>query len=137
MNKKLIVVLALSVAACRVNENKQVEPTAETQTATAAAVEQTRETLGDAKDAAREVGKSVQEGAEQIRESDAGQRIAAGATEAARGVKQGVGEAAEAAGDAIAREGREAQAEVKPGAPQTTTTTTTVTTTVATSTRKQ
>ena len=36
-----------------------------------------------------------------------------GAREAGQGIKQGAGEAAEAAGEALAREGREAQAEAK------------------------
>jgi hypothetical protein len=114
--KQFAVVLALVViAGCQVNDNTgNVEPTAETQTATAEAAQETRDAATAAK-----------EGAQQMQESDAGRRIAAGAHEAGQGIKQGAGEAAESMGEALANEGREAQAETKPATTTTTTTTTT------------
>lgn len=100
------IVAAAMLMACEVDKHGNADAAPETKTAAA-----------EVKEGAQQVGQEVQAGAEQVQQSDAGQRIAAGAREAGQGIKQGAGEAAEAAGDALKREGQEAQAEAKKSAP--------------------
>ena len=129
--KKLIVCGALlMLAACKVEKTEnQVQVTtptkAETQTAAQTAAEKARE-------GAAEIGTEVKEGAQAVRESEAGQRIAAGAKEIGRGVQHGAGVAAVAAGEALQRAGERAKANAGSDAnvqPTTTSTTSTTTTT--------
>ena len=106
--KNLAMAGALLLAlGCKIEKTEhQVEVTtptaAETRTAAQSATER-------AKEGAQEIGTEVKEGAETVRNSEAGQRIAEGAKEIGRGVKTGAGEAAEAAGAALQRAGQRAK----------------------------
>ena len=101
---KQFALLALVVlAACEVNDKTgEVQPKPATQTATAAA-----------KQEAKELGEKVKATAQEVQESEAGQRIAAGAREAGEGIKQGAGEAVEAAGETLAEKGRQIKEDAK------------------------
>jgi hypothetical protein len=113
MKQWIVVLAALALAACRMDDRGNVTPTAKTQTAAAEAKQQTRDAAADLQAGAADIGNEAQRRAQEIGQTEAAQRVANGAREAARGLKQGAGEAAEAAGDALKREGQEAQAESK------------------------
>jgi hypothetical protein len=72
---------------------------------------------------AAELGADLKEGAKQINDSDAAQRIGDGAREAGRGVQQGAGEVVEAAGDKLKTAGQDVQKAAKPDVPPAKTTT--------------
>jgi len=76
------ILAALLLAACQVDHKGNVEPTAETQTATAEAAKETRDAAGKVKEGAQELGQEIKQGAEQVKESEAAKRVAAGAREA-------------------------------------------------------
>ena len=114
--KQLIVLIAAALVlsfqtACQTDHEGNVQPTPEAREAGHDASTAAKEAGQEIKEGAQRAGAAIQEGARQVQESDAGQRVPAGAREAGQGIKQGAGEAAEAAGDALKREGQEAQKE--------------------------
>jgi hypothetical protein len=119
----VLIALLLVLTACKVDDKGNVKPSAETQTATAAA-----------KENAKEIGDDLQKSAKDAIASDAGQRVIAQTKEVARQAQQAAGAAAEETGEALARKGREAQTNAQQNAPATVTTGTVVTTTTVTTT---
>ncbi|MBV8517632.1 MAG: hypothetical protein JO197_09550 [Acidobacteria bacterium] len=121
--RTVLLSLLLVVAACKVDEKGNVKPSAETQTATAAA-----------KENAKELGDDLQKSTKDAITSDAGQRVIAQTKDVARQAEHAAGVAAEETGEALAQKGRDAQNNAQQHAPATATSGTVVTTTTVTTT---
>lgn len=121
--RTVLLSLLLVVVACKVDEKGNVKPSAETQTATAAA-----------KENAKELGDDLQKSAKDAITSDAGQRVIAQTKDVARQAEHAAGVAAEETGEALAQKGRDAQNNAQPHAPTTATSGTVVTSTTVTTT---
>jgi len=90
-NTIIILASTLVFAACQGN----LQPSAETQ------------------QAVKKTEVKAQQKLDELKKSEAAKRIAAGTREAAKGVQQSAGQAIETAGDALAKKGREIQADAK------------------------
>jgi len=138
MHRKLSLTVAalalLLVAGCKVEKTaddtyKVTSPTpeakADAQKAKADAQQVGAEAKGDAKD----IGHKIDNAAKDVSQSEAAQQMKDGAVKLGRGIKEGVGEAAQATGTALQKAGRKIHESARPEGSTTTKTTETTTTT--------
>jgi hypothetical protein len=144
MRNKLSMTVALLalvlVAGCKVEKAgddtyKVTTPTPEAKADAQKAKDDASRAGAEVKSDARDVGNKVSNAAHDVGQSEAAQQMKDGAVKFGRGVKEGVGEAAQATGSALKKAGHDLHESARPEG-STTTKTTVTTTTVKTSTEK-